>query len=280
MPRQPRTSSGTGIYHVMMRGINHQTIFEDEEDNYQFINTLDRMRVRYDDEGNACGRNCCYYAYCLMGNHFHLLIREREESVGETIKRIASSYVYYYNRKYGRDGHLFKERFKSEPVNDMAYFTVLLRYIHQNPVKAGIVENVKDYEFSSWGEYDGTVEPVFQICDTQTVLNRIPYKELEEWVNDPLDDDVQCLEIEKKVFSKPSDDQVWLMIKEQTGATSSTTFQQLADEIKRSILKQLKDSTKHPQTAQGQRSLPPSVGATHRSRKRTYSKVIKQENKV
>ena len=242
MPRQPRTSSGTGIYHVMMRGINHQTIFEDEEDNYQFINTLDRMRVRYDDEGNPSGSNCTYYAYCLMGNHFHLLIREREESVGETIKRIASSYVYYYNRKYGRDGHLFKERFKSEPVNDMAYFTVLLRYIHQNPVKAGIVENVKDYEFSSWGEYDGTVEPVFQICDTQTVLNRIPYKELEEWVNDPLDDDVQCLEIEKKVFSKPSDDQVWLMIKEQTGTTSSTTFQQLADEIKRSILKQLKDS--------------------------------------
>ena len=242
MPRQPRKSSGTGIYHVMMRCINHQTIFEDEEDNYQFINTLDRMRVRYDDEGNPSGSNCTYYAYCLMGNHFHLLIREREESVGETIKRIASSYVYYYNRKYGRDGHLFKERFKSEPVNDMAYFTVLLRYIHQNPVKAGIVENVKDYEFSSWGEYDGTVEPVFQICDTQTVLNRIPYKELEEWVNDPLDDDVQCLEIEKKVFSKPSDDQVWLMIKEQTGATSSTTFQQLADEIKRSILKQLKDS--------------------------------------
>jgi hypothetical protein len=92
-----------------------------------------------------------------MSNHFHLLIREREESVGETIKRIASSYVYYYNRKYGRDGHLFKERFKSEPVNDMAYFTTLLRYIHQNPVKAGIVEHVRDYEFSSWGEYDGSV---------------------------------------------------------------------------------------------------------------------------
>jgi REP element-mobilizing transposase RayT len=152
MPRQARESSGTGIFHVMMRGINHQNIFEDEEDNYQFINTLDRMRVRYDDEGTPCGRNCSYYAYCLMGNHFHLLIRERNERVGETIKRIASSYVYYYNRKYGRDGHLFKERFKSEPVNDMEYFTVLLRYIHQNPVKAGIVEKVKDYEFSSWGE--------------------------------------------------------------------------------------------------------------------------------
>ena len=83
----------------MMRGINHQNIFEDEEDNYQFINTLDRMRVRYDDEGNPCGSNCTYYAYCLMSNHFYLLIREREETVGETVKRIASSYVYYYNRK-------------------------------------------------------------------------------------------------------------------------------------------------------------------------------------
>ena len=114
----------------------------------------------------------------------------------------------------------------------MAYFTVLLRYIHQNPVKAGIVENVKDYEFSSWGEYDGTVEPVFQICDTQTVLNRIPYKELEEWVNDPLDDDVYCLDLEGSSRRRPSDDQVWLKIQDKTGVTNSTSFQQL-DENKR-----------------------------------------------
>lgn len=182
----------------MMRGINHQNIFEDAEDYYQFITTLDRMRTLYDDNGLPCGTSCTYYAYCLMSNHFHLLIREREESVGETVKRIASSYVYYYNRKYGRDGHLFKERFKSEPA--------------------------------------------FQICDVKTVLNRIPFRDLEEWVNDPLDDDVQCLEIEKPVFSKPSDDQVWMLIKELVGVTNSTAFQQLADETKRNILKQLKDS--------------------------------------
>ena len=146
MPRQAREESDTGIFHVMMRGINYQAIFEDEEDYYQFINILDRMRVRYDDEGNPSGSNCTYYAYCLMSNHFHILIREREESVGETVKRIASSYVYYYNRKYGRDGDTcLKNRFKSEPVNDMTYFTVLLRYIHQNPVKAGIVDRVKHY---------------------------------------------------------------------------------------------------------------------------------------
>ena len=96
----------------------------------------------------------------------------------------------------------------------MAYFTVLLRYIHQNrrtkqeqspsslglclarrrktivnPLKAGIVEKVKDYEYSSWGEYQGTVEPAFQLCDTRTVLSRIPLNDLEAWVNDPLPDD-------------------------------------------------------------------------------------------
>ena len=99
MPRQPRKPSGTGIFHVMMRGINHQEIFCDAEDYYHFITTLDRMRAQYDDDGNPCGTNCTYYAYCLMSNHFHLLIREREETVGDTIKRIASSYVYYFNRQ-------------------------------------------------------------------------------------------------------------------------------------------------------------------------------------
>ena len=225
----------------MMRGINHQNIFEDAEDNYQFINTLDRMRVRYDDDGNPCGSNCTYYAYCLMNNHFHLLIREREESVGETVKRIASSYVYYYNRKYLRDGHLFKERFRSEPVNDMAYFVTLLRYIHQNPVKAGIVEHVKDYEYSSWGEYDGTVEPVFQLCDTGPVLRRVPFDDLEAMVNEPLSDEVSCLDMDDPSRSRPSDDQVWAYIKDKTGVTNSSAFQRLNDDIRRAVLKELKE---------------------------------------
>ena len=84
MARQARKESSTGIFHVMMRGINHQNIFEEPEDYYQFIATLDRMRVHYDEEGSPSGINCTYYAYCLMSNHFHLLIREREERVGVT----------------------------------------------------------------------------------------------------------------------------------------------------------------------------------------------------
>ena len=95
MPRQARQASETGIYHVMMRGINHQNIFEEQEDYYQFLNTLDLMAQSYESDGTPAGRNYILYAYCLMSNHIHLLIREREDTIGMAIKRIASSYVYY-----------------------------------------------------------------------------------------------------------------------------------------------------------------------------------------
>ena len=124
----------------------------------------------------------------------------------------------------------------------MAYFTVLLRYIHQNPAKAGIVQRVKDYEYSSWGEFDGTVEPVFQICDTRTVLNRIPFKDLEEWVNEPLDDEVQCLDNDdEKPRLRLSDDQVWQEIIKIAGVSNSSSFQQLDKEKQREALRMLLD---------------------------------------
>ena len=240
MSRIPRQLSGTGIYHVMMRGINHQNIFEEQEDCYQFLTTLDLMAQSYEPDGTPSGRNYILYAYCLMSNHIHLLIREREDTIGMAIKRIASSYVYYYNHKYSRDGHLFRERFKSEPVNDMAYFVTLLRYIHQNPLKAGMVKEVKDYEFSSWGEYVDKNGTLFSLCDTSTVLKRIPFNELNELVNEPLSDEVTCLDIEDASKGRPSDDQIMLLIKEMTGATNSSAFQQLPADIKKLVLIELK----------------------------------------
>ena len=151
MPRSARKESGVGIYHVMMRGINRQAIFDDEEDCHRFMDILADLPFQHDDDGNLLPiRTCAIYAWCLMMNHFHLLVMEKDWKIAEVIKSLASSYVFYYNKKNERIGHLFQERFKSEPCNDMEYFTTLLRYIHQNPVKAGIVENAADYEWSSW----------------------------------------------------------------------------------------------------------------------------------
>ena len=123
MPRQGRIQSGTGVYHVMMRGINRQQIFESEEDNRHMLYILSNLHLQYSPEGTPLSSpTCTIYAYCLMGNHFHLPIQERAWTIGEIIKSLASSYVYYFNKKYQRIGHLFQDRFKSEPVNDMNYF--------------------------------------------------------------------------------------------------------------------------------------------------------------
>ena len=138
MPRQERTKSGTGIYHVMLRGINKQDIFEDDEDYSQFLNILHALVNRCDEQGHNLPPHCTFYAYCLMTNHVHLLVRERNEHIGESIKRIGIAYARYYNHKYERNGHLFQDRFRSEPVNSIEYFMTLMRYIHQNPVIAGL----------------------------------------------------------------------------------------------------------------------------------------------
>ena len=83
---------------------------------------------------------------------------------------------------------------------------------------------------------------LFPLCDTRTVLNRIPYIELRELVNEPLSDDIGCLDIEDSSKGRPSDDQIMLYIKEKTGVNNSSAFQQLPEEIKKSVLIELKDS--------------------------------------
>jgi len=111
VPRQARKKSASGIYHIVLRGINQQVIFEDEEDNNKFIETIKTYKA-------ISGYKI--YAYCLMSNHVHLLLKVEKEDLDLIIKRIAGSYVYWYNWKYHRRGHLFQDRFKSEPVEDGA----------------------------------------------------------------------------------------------------------------------------------------------------------------
>lgn len=146
MPRTAREKSGTKIYHMILRGINKQVIFEEEEDYFIFLEIL-----KYYKEISGYS----IYGYCLMGNHIHILIKEGEETLGVTMRRIGVSFVQWYNFKYERSGHLFQDRFKSEVVEDVNYLLNVLRYIHQNPVKAGMVRDVSGYKWSSFREYSG-----------------------------------------------------------------------------------------------------------------------------
>ncbi len=128
MPRQARKSSSTGIYHVMLRGINRQDLFEDDDDYLQFLRSLHLLVECYDERGYRIPSFCHFYAYCLMPNHVHLLIQEKTAAIGDIVKRITVSYAYHFNKKYQRNGHLFQDRFRSEPVDDISYFKTLLRY--------------------------------------------------------------------------------------------------------------------------------------------------------
>jgi REP element-mobilizing transposase RayT len=141
----------------MVRGVNRQTIFEDDEDCVKFIDTIQQNKDKSGLE---------LYGYCLMGNHAHILLREGKEALSLSMQRICSSFVYWYNWKYDRFGHLFQERFKSEPVEDEAYSLTVLRYIHQNPIKAGITKAMKEYKWSSYHEYISKQS----IIDTELIL--------------------------------------------------------------------------------------------------------------
>lgn len=207
MARKARQTSGTGIYHVMLRGINRQVIFESNADYSYFIRILYRMVYPMDESRHPQPSLCSIYAYCLMPNHVHLLLREKAEALSSVVKRIAAAYAWYYNKRYEHYGHLFQDRFKSEPVNDMGYFVTLLRYIHQNPVAAGLSHDVASYPWSSWGEYDICGAGKSCVCSIGQVVERFPIEELREMVNNPLSKTIQVLDVEEGTRSR-SDNEV------------------------------------------------------------------------
>ena len=197
MPRAAREKSKTGVYHIMVRGINRQSIFQDNEDKGVYLKRLSRYK-------EECGFEI--YAYCLMDNHVHLLMKEGIESISDSMKRIGASYVYWYNYKYVRTGHLFQDRYRSEIVEDDAYLITVARYIHQNPVKVG-----KRIDY--WTSYNDYLE-VGGLTDVKLILDMLG-KTIEEsktafieYMNEANKD--KCLELE--VLHKLTDDEARKLI--------------------------------------------------------------------
>ncbi|MDC3418326.1 transposase [Aquibacillus salsiterrae] len=230
MSRKSRKISSNGIYHIMLRGINRQTIFEDDEDRLRFLTTVKRFKEV--SQFNI-------YSYCLMDNHIHLLLREIDEPVSKAIQRISASYVYWYNQKYERCGHLFQERFKSENVETMPYFFRVVRYIHHNPVKAGLANNVFECKWTSIAEYLGQSQD--GLVDIDLVLDLLsPNKSKAiqlfiDYIQISTDD--HCLDDNVKVRILDSEVRSHLM---KLGITTSSELQQLNMEKRNQIILELK----------------------------------------
>jgi putative transposase len=160
MPRYARQYSKTGIYHIMLRGNERKDIFIDEEDKEKFI------KIVFQKKTNNAFK---LYAYCLMDNHLHLVIKEQKETISQIIKKIATTYVYYFNHKYKRVGHLFQDRYKSETIENDAYLLSVIRYVHNNPEKAEISKK-KKYKWSSYPNYINLLNHHAELPEIKEIL--------------------------------------------------------------------------------------------------------------
>ena len=153
MPAPLRISYPGAYYHVITRGNNKSDLFLDTLDRFEYLKLLNSRAAEF---------NVRIHAYALMTNHIHLFVETRLANISDWMFRLTLDYTKYFNLKYLRTGHLFETRFKSRLVQKDRYFLALLRYIHLNPVKAGIAAKPEDYQWSSHRAYliggDGVVE--------------------------------------------------------------------------------------------------------------------------
>ena len=144
MPRRKVILEAGNYYHVYNRGNNHQLIFLERENYLYFLRQLQTRLVSMGVD---------VIAYCLMPNHYHLLVFLQTEDFSKLMQGFSLAYTKAINKRYQRDGSLFQGRFNGIRVDSDEYLLSLTRYIHLNPVRANLVENAEDWEFSSYQEY-------------------------------------------------------------------------------------------------------------------------------
>lgn len=157
LPRPPRLHVPGGYYHVYARGNGKQDIFFTSNDRLRWEQLLRDGLQRY---------NHLLHAYCWMTNHVHVAIQAGQEPLARFIGTLLSRYAKGFNRNMGRSGHLFERRYGAKLVKDDSYLLELVRYIHQNPIRAGIVTRVSDYKWCSHHVYSGMKRQSWITTDT------------------------------------------------------------------------------------------------------------------
>lgn len=223
MTRQTRPQSLTEVYHVIQRGLDRMALFHDEDDKQMFLNLL---KFQVSDAFKI-------YGYCLMDNHVHLMAKS--SCLSSNIQRIASVYALWFNQKYQRIGYLFQDRFKSEAIENESYFLSCLRYILQNPVKAGICDKASSYRWNSYRAYFNASESFVQTKFIHRFFDS--KKDFDEYLS--IFEDEVCPEIECP--RKPTDNEVRQILQQKL---NGKTFSDLSPSEKKQLLKEIKDSAK------------------------------------
>jgi REP element-mobilizing transposase RayT len=144
MPRPPRLTEPGGFYHVTPRGNDKREIFDDRED------ALDRRRLLALLEQTVRKHEWTVFAYCLMSNHFHLLVQVGAKGLSAGMQELLGEYARFWNSRHGHSGHLFANRFKARPVESDRHLAGTVRYVDLNPVRAGLTQRPEDWPWSSY----------------------------------------------------------------------------------------------------------------------------------
>ena len=156
MPRKSRVDAPGALNHIIVRGIERAKVFRNDTDRNDFLNRMDKL---ISETKSRC------FAWALLSNHFHLLIKTGRVPVATLMRRLLTGYVVSFNRRYRRAGHLFQNRYKSILCQEDAYLLELVRYIHLNPIRAHIVDNIETldhYPYSGHMAVMGKVERRWQ----------------------------------------------------------------------------------------------------------------------
>lgn len=212
MPRKARVKSERGMYHVLLKSFGGETIFKTAEDTEKFLTVVASYK-------ESCGFKI--YAWCIMTGHVHLLMQVSEVSIGDIFKRIGGKFVYWYNQKYLRQGPLFQDRYKSEPVENDKCFLTVTRFIHQNPVRHELCEKPEEYPLSSYESY---INGETDLVDTEYLLSRIPLEQFVQFTQ-AANEDI-CLDVESQ--KRMNDEQVKKIIYQISKCKTTQEFCQIA----------------------------------------------------
>ena len=215
-----------------MRGINRQDIFYDQDDYQRFIETIKRIKLN----------NFELYGYCLMSNHVHMLVHEKNEDIPQIMKRIGSSYAWWYNRKYQRTGHVFQGRYGSECVEDDGYLLTVIKYIHRNPVQARMVSEPEDYHWSSIHAYYGNPEYPTRLTDTGFILGILADERTEavKGFREHMKIETQDICLDDVIQKGKLDEEVMAEIEAILGGRPVMTLQIMEKQERNDILRQSK----------------------------------------
>ena len=233
MPRTQRIQSSLRIYHVVIKGADRQLLFEEEKDFKKYLKLLEYFKQECEFE---------IFAYCLMSNHVHLLIRHSPDSSLETIfRKLNTTYAVWFNMKYERTGYVQNGRYFSDPIENINSLLAVARYIHYNPTNAGLEKSPgNSYRWSSYRDYINVKKDSSSLTDTDFFLALLgDRKNFQEYhsKNPRLSNetflDIDC--ITKRI----PDDVAKEIIYEISGCNTTTEFQNLSLVLRDKYIKEI-----------------------------------------